>query len=204
MKKLFLAVPVALSLTACGVADTNAEKVVVSDPISDDALGERMDEFASLYVNAHNNEEFSEIVPVSGVATMSGVVAMGGTDISHGLNLDDYYARGQIDVHVNFTTNEVDGIASNFSYYGGDSIDGELVLDADIIRGGDIDISGTLTGTLAGGFYIDYDGAVDMAFDIEGQFMGTQADGLVAGAIGTATAQVGGRVETLDIVFAAN
>lgn len=188
--------PLAFSLAACG--GSNIDNIVVSDPISDDALNNRIGELADAYVNDYENGNFASAVPTTGRATMSGAILLGGPGIVDGTNLDVANVVGQIDVSVDFASNEVDGIASDFRFNDGTDIEGELILEADILRDGDAGIAGTLTGTLIN----DFDDPFTLEYDIDGNFMGAGASGLVAGGTGIETYL--GNVYDAGVVFAAD
>ncbi|MFT4743607.1 MAG: hypothetical protein ACI91Z_001582 [Yoonia sp.] len=85
-----------------------------------------------------------------------------------------------------------------FCFNDGTDIEGDLILEADILRDGDAGIAGTLTGTLINGF----DNPFTLEYDIDGNFMGAGASGLVAGGTGIETYL--GNVYDAGVVFAAD
>ncbi len=203
MNTFYITIPIIFALTACGGngADgvANVDRIVVGAAVSDEVLQSRIGVLTDAYVDDYEAGNFASSVPVSGRASMSGAVLIGDPGIVDGTNLDTADVAGQIDISVDFATNEVDGIASNFHVIDGADFDGQLTLDATILRDTKAGIAGTMSGVLENA----ETGPSDLSFDIQGNFMGAGASGLVAGGTGRVIYD-GDDIDALGLVFAAD
>ena len=202
MNKIPFAFLLLLSFAACGGSSAsiaNVDRIVVGNAISDAALANRITTLSGRYFEDFEKDEFAASVPMSGNAKMRGAVVIGATSVHTRTNLDQATVLGQLDVSVDFATNDINGIASGFrDNLGGDMV-GQLILDARILRDGDAGISGTLAGNLENSEV----GPSDLAFNVQGNFMGPNAGGLFAG--GTGTVKFGNNnISELSVVFAAD
>lgn len=120
---------------------------------------------------------------------MNGVIVLRDADPSVG------GAAGAIDMSVDFGSDEVDGIASNFIDLEDDSaMTGTLVLDADIVTAASPGFVGALEGDLTRG------DIVSVLIDVEGRFVGTHAQGIFAVGAGSYAGSMGSGVLDAQII----
>ncbi|WP_458789999.1 hypothetical protein [Yoonia sp. MH D7] len=120
---------------------------------------------------------------------MNGVIVLRDADPSVG------GAAGAIDMSVDFGSDEVDGIASNFIDLADVSaMTGTLVLYADIVTAATTGFVGTLEGDLTRG------DTVSVLIDVEGRFVGTRAQGIFAVGAGSYSGSMGSGVLDAQII----